>query len=359
MNLEKFAQRAWYDRRPGILASALSFALLPISWVYALVMRVRRIWYERTATHIRVPVISIGNLPVGGSGKTPTTMFIAETLLRLGRKPAIITRGYKGTAKGAIGLVSDGENLLMDAILAGDEAVMMAGRLKGVPIVLGAKRVAAARYALDRLEIDCLVLDDAYQHLAIARDLNILCVNGATGFGNGRVFPSGPLREPLWAARSADLCLVTSYSEADAPIEQTLRNAGYAGDIIDLPFVLTGFKQLDGQAVSTDAVRGKRVLAFTSIAHPSAFDRSLRSMGIAPVISESFGDHFQYSAKDISKLDALAKGQGFEYYVTTEKDAVKLNDMGRFFSVPILVAIADALPGPEDRTIIEHAIKEA
>ena len=157
-------------------------------------------------------VISVGNLTLGGTGKTPVVMMIAEILRGNGRKPGILSRGYGGNSKNEINVVCDGENILLSTEIAGDEAVMMAKRLKNVPILVGSDRYQTGRYAIKHFGVDTLILDDGFQHLALKRDMNILLFDHRRPFGNGQLFPAGELREPKKEARRANFVCITRYS---------------------------------------------------------------------------------------------------------------------------------------------------
>ncbi len=157
-------------------------------------------------------VISVGNLTLGGTGKTPFVIMIAETLRGHGRKPAILSRGYGGRSNKEVNVVCDGRTILMTPDFAGDEPVMIAQRLQNIPVLTGADRYQAGRYAMDNFGVDSLVLDDGFQHLSLQRDFDILLFDHQRPFGNGSLFPAGELREPASSARRADRVCVTRYA---------------------------------------------------------------------------------------------------------------------------------------------------
>ena len=158
---------------------------------------------------LEVPVISVGNLVLGGTGKTPLVLYIAQFLLKQNKRPAILSRGYKGTASGIINIVSDNNHILLDAASAGDEPRLLAEKLPGTPIIIGRKRSITGRFALDSYDIDHIILDDGFQHLALKRDLDLVLFSAGKLLGNGRVLPGGELREPLSALKRADAFIVT------------------------------------------------------------------------------------------------------------------------------------------------------
>lgn len=363
MSLEAFAREAWYSRNPDITASLVSYGLIPFSVIYGAIMKRRRRFYfvspEKSA-RFAIPIICVGNLTVGGSGKTPTTMLIARRLKELGRRPVIISRGYKGENKGRCALVHDGEKLMMSARQAGDEPVMMATCLKDVPVVIGAKRKEAVAFALANLAVDCAVLDDGFSHLALSRDLDVLCVNGPLGFGNKRLLPSGPLREPISAASRARLCMVNYYSIARPGIHETLLESGFSGAIMELKYKVNHFESIDGETIFDGKdLTGKNILAFAALAHSEPFFNTLSRMGQNLVVTQSFSDHYRYEKGDLERLDNLAKGRGIEYYVTTQKDAVKIAEMEADIKTTIVAAVLQPEMTPDNRRMLDEVLKGA
>ena len=359
-NLESVAQKAWYCSKPSFVPRLLSFLLLPVSYIYGLLMKARRKGFKKgsiQSSKIEATVISVGNLTLGGSSKTPTTIFLAKMLLFLGAKPAIISRGYKGFMEGETALVSKDGKLLLTPSQAGDEPVMMAKKLPDAPVIIGAERVNAARFALENLDINAIVLDDGFQHLHLQRDLNILCINGEFGFGNERVFPSGPLREPLRAVQDADLCIINNALGSTEKIERVLRKAGFSGEIVKLEYSITKFIPLDEKSSKTDSIKGAKCLAFTSIAQPKSFFNSLRAAGVDVKFERLFPDHHSYSPDDLKALDVLAKEHSIEYYVTTEKDGVKLIEMGQKLNLSVYLAVLEPQAEEGVIQIISNAIK--
>ena len=361
MRIEALARNAWYAKAPSALAAFVSRLLAPVSFLYALIMRIRRRRYRTSpgrSVRLAIPVISAGNVTVGGSGKTPTAILLAMMVRDLGRKPVILSRGYKGALEGKVAVVSDGARILLTSVQAGDEPVMMARKNPDIPVVIGASRVDAAKRAREQLGADCLILDDGFQHMALARDLNILCINAELGVGNGQVFPSGPLREPLAASRDADLCLINGYGKERPKLEADLRSAGFAGSFVRVTYTICRFASLD-QKIQMDPgeLRGKKVLAFSALAHPSPFFNSLESFGLSVVEQRTYPDHYPYPIQQLDRLAQLAKVKGIEYYVTTEKDAVKLAESDYDFQAPVLAAVLMPLLENGDRQRLVDALK--
>lgn len=278
-------------------------------------------------------VISVGNLTLGGTGKTPTVMLIAETLQAQGFKPAILSRGYGGETVNEVNVVCDGKAVLLDPEIAGDEPVMMAHRLKNVPILTGRNRFKTGRYALEHLGADTLILDDGFQHLALHRDLNILLCDHKSPFGNEVIFPAGHLREPLQAVRRADLICVTRYGPA-GNLEAVQRVNSKQVPLVKMTFEAETLVQVStGESTGLDAMKDRPVAALCGIAQPKAFLKSLEQAQARVVSHHIFPDHFQYLPEHLRAVEEKARAAGAEWLVTTEKDAVKLLKFE--FSIPV------------------------
>ncbi|MGI6655359.1 MAG: tetraacyldisaccharide 4'-kinase [Desulfobulbus sp.] len=317
----------------------------PFAPFYSLAMRLREHLYRRGVfrTHrLGVPVISVGNLTMGGTGKTPMVQYLARLLQRYGHHPAVISRGYGGASRQPVNLVSDGTTLLLNAHEAGDEPRLLAETLPGVPVLTGVVRHMPARRALE-MGADVLVLDDGFQHMAVARDVNLALFNADHLAGNSRVFPGGELREPVAALRRATAFVLTGVREDNR------ERAGRFGELLcsrfpGIPVELTGFVpdglvQLspDGMLEETDPSLLSRQgwFAFCGIAHPERFRRTLESAGINVVGMESLDDHQRYTEAVIERLAAHAQRAGAEGLLTTEKDLVKLGEHRAALSLPV------------------------
>ncbi len=281
--------------------------------------------------------ISVGNLCLGGTGKTPTVLWIAEALKQRGLKPAVLSRGYGGASTAGAQVVCDGKNILLSPQEAGDEPIMMARRLKTVPVIVGTDRYEAGRYALERFDVDVFVLDDGYQHLALARDLNLLLLDAEKPFGNGRVFPAGYLREPLSALGRADaVCLTRCSGPGDSlPAEAQPDPA--------LPVIKSAHRFREwiplNAAAKTSGPEGRPVAAFCGLANPEAFRKLLSETGARLENFRHFPDHHFYSESDLRSVQDSARAHGAEYLLTTEKDAVKLDP--EKFELPLFAARID------------------
>ena len=309
-----------------------------LSAVYGGVARLRRSWYERRpASRARLPrpVISVGNIVVGGSGKTPVVAALAAVLTRLGHRPAILSRGYGRTNRpGEVVIVSDGTSPLVPVEQSGDEPQMLARDLAGVPIVVCADRFRAGQAAIERFNPTTLILDDGFQHLQLARTIDLLVISPADL--TEQLLPSGRLREPLSAARTADAVLV--FGDA----ENTHRVARAVG--VSSSFVVTRslhpLRLLSDTAGSSEGGHltllppaGAPVAAVAGIAKPERFFSSLRHSH--HVVSELvFADHHWFTDAEVREVERQAREHGAVAVVTTAKDGVRLERHRAAMSLP-------------------------
>lgn len=270
------------------------------------------------SVHPGVPVISVGNIAAGGTGKTPVVDYLVKRLSERGRKVGIVSRGYGGNFSGKAAIVSDGQALCLDAGQAGDEPVLLARRNPHVSVAVSPKRIDGIRLLIDRCQVDCVVLDDAFQHRAVARDLDIVLLDGRRPAGNGHLLPAGILREPLGSIRRADLAILTRCESvgadcAELPIPMLQSRHEIANQAIGL----------DGGALDLQGLQNKRIFAFAGIAEPEAFFSELRAAGVNLSGTIAFPDHVVYSGNRLATLVSAA-GE-VDLLMTTEKDAVKLD----------------------------------
>lgn len=315
--------------------STFLFALgRPFSPLYGAIMRIREACYLRGifASHrLGAPVISVGNLTLGGSGKTPLVQHLARLLQANGRRPAVISRGYGGRAQERVNVVSDGERLLLDAAMAGDEPRFLAETLPGVPVLTGIVRRLPAARAVE-MGADVLLLDDGYQHLQIRRDINLALFNADRLAGNSRVFPGGDLREPVAALRRATAFVLTGVEAANqerAHLFADLLRSRFVG----IPVHCTGYTvdalvRLDGQGLIAKAEPPSggphSWFGFCGIARPESFRRSLKQHGLSLAGFLPLDDHQRYTPAILGRLVDKARAAGAQALVTTEKDLVKL-----------------------------------
>jgi tetraacyldisaccharide 4'-kinase len=270
-------------------------------------------------------VISIGNVTVGGTGKTPLTSHVAGFLRESGYRVAVASRGYRRRNAGAPLLVSDGRRILADALSAGDEPYLIARDNPAVPVAVGADRVAAARLLLNTASPEVLLLDDAFQHRRIARDLDIVLVDGLDPWGNGRMLPRGPLREPIASIRRADACVVTRTNGRTpdglvAALERFNRDVA----LFHCRLEPRAFVRADGESVDPGSLKGFSAYAFSGIARPERFEDDLRGLGVRLAGSRRFADHHPFRRRDLEEIALEARRSGAQVLMTTEKDMVRI-----------------------------------
>lgn len=291
------------------------------------------------SVRLGAPVVSVGNITVGGTGKTPLVMEVSRILLDEGKRVCVLTRGYGRRNPTRRVLVSDGEKLLVGPEEGGDEPCEIAARLAGkVVIVADPDRVGAARFATERFQPDVFVLDDGFQHRRIRRDLDIVCVDATDPFGNGSVIPFGRLREPVANLRRADLIAVT---RTNLVTDEELRALeAKIGELApEAAMILCGGRIRDFTDVETGSatdVRQRKVFAFCGLGNPDNFFRQLAAEGPDLVGSHAFRDHRSYSQEDVDNICSMAVSHGAEAVVTTSKDTVKVR--GFEFSLPFIEA---------------------
>lgn len=304
-----------------------SDALLPVaSAAYGLAIQARRAAYALgllPRRRVGVPVLCVGNLTVGGTGKTPAVIALAKRLQEWGRRPAVVSRGYRADKdKTAIVLVDPAG---ADWRAAGDEPLLIARSLPGVPVLCGADRAATAERAIAETQADVVVLDDGFQHWRLHRDLDIVLLDGTDPFGNGKLLPAGPLREPLRALHRAGLVVITKANLADEAGVWAQRLANRLGapvvQAIHRPVRLWDLTA--GQGRSIEELRGRRVMAVSGLARNETFPALLRSLGAVIEAPLGFGDHQDYGAADWAMIRRVFAESGAEWLVTTAKDAVK------------------------------------
>jgi tetraacyldisaccharide 4'-kinase len=322
-------ERLWQRDLPTHLWP-LWAALTPASALYSVALAIRERWWRSMTRHAGVTTISVGNLTVGGNGKTPFTLFLAVRLRAQGLNVGIVSRGWGRRGSGAQ-LVSDGARILLGPDVAGDEPVMMAKCFDG-PIAVARRRIDAIKLLTERFPLDVVILDDGFQHVRLKRDLDLVLVNAARGFGNGWVLPAGPMREPSAALRRADAMIIMGPDEhRDDSLNTVMRHVLHdKPDLLrDKPILRAMIRprnlvhaQRAGWRESPLAFAGRRVLAVSGLADASGFHAMLRELGANLVRAIEYPDHHDYGPGDWENIVAAASDA--EMAVTTEKDLVKL-----------------------------------
>lgn len=333
----------------------------PFSPLYGMVMRLRERCYQRgifKVTRFPVPVVSVGNLTLGGTGKTPLVQYLARLLQARGFSPAVISRGYGGSTKKPVNVVSDGRETLLPAERVGDEPRLLAETLPGVPVLTGVVRKLPARHAID-MGANVLLLDDGFQHMAIARDLDLVLFSADVLAGNSRIFPGGDLREPVKALHRASCFVLTGVNalnqERAEKFTALLQQKWPEKNTYRTACRPTGFVQRDARhrfVFSKSKPSGlNKTFALCGIAHPDSFRKTLLSCGIDPIGFLALEDHHMYKERDVRKIVSQVKAADAQSVLVTEKDMVKLD--GVDFGV-LLYAVrieAQAMTGFDDMII--------
>jgi tetraacyldisaccharide 4'-kinase len=329
---------AWLGRRveevttgdaPSLAGRAARLLLAGLAGFYGVGVGLRNAAYDRGLLPVRrLPcrVICVGNLTAGGTGKTPTVVWLAGVLSGAGRRVAVVLRGYGGKAKTATRVVSDDRGLREDWRAVGDEAVLLATRLPGIPVVIGADRHAAGLAALAAFQPEVIVLDDGFQHRRLHRDVDLMLVDATDPFGGGWLLPRGRLREWVAGVRRAHAILVTRSNEAGG-LEGLREQLGVLAPgvpvacavhkpsaLLELPY---------GKPTPLEGLRGSRILAVSGIANPRSFRRTLEAVGMDVADHLGYPDHHPYGAVERADIGRSARQKGAQAIVTTEKDAVR------------------------------------
>ena len=356
----------------------LRLALRPASTLWALAAHVKNALYDRglaPSTRLTVPVVSIGNITVGGTGKTPLVIHLARLLIEAGTRPLVLSRGYGSSGTGTR-IVSDGSTVLLGPDEAGDEPVLVARSVPGLPVVVDPDRARGGREAILRFVPDLILLDDGFQHRRLARDLDVVLLDAIDPFGRYALLPSGLLREPLPGLRRAGVFVVTNAPEDEelATLTAVVRRFNTVAPIlrarhvadrlvpIDHPpdpgadrsgggsgasgGIEPGLRPLD-KLLDPGNLRGLSVYAFCGIGNPRGFELTLQAAGAKIAGFERFPDHHRYLPQQIEQVAAAARAAGAAAVLTTEKDAVRIPRAPQsppFYSIAIRMQLVPEQP---------------
>lgn len=315
------------------LGGALSRLFLRlIAWFYTGGLFCRELIYTIgliKPKQVAARVISVGNITLGGTGKTPAVMYLANRFRDEGERVAILIRGHGGERRSGINIVHDGFRRRLGVDEVGDEAVLLAERLGDVPVLAGKDRRLTAAAAVEQFEATVILLDDGFQYRRLAIDDHVVLLDATQPFGTGRLFPAGTLRDPPGYLQRADEIWLTRTDHPDAQPLETMQAdlRKYAPDVPvhrcrHVPARLWRFPS--GQVGELAQLRGRAVMGMAGIGNPGAFWATLRTMGIASLVEEPFPDHHKYQQEEIAEVVRRATAAGCDFVVTTEKDAVRL-----------------------------------
>jgi len=344
-DLEQYAIEVILDKRHGFRASILRIVLRLLSFIYLAIVQLRLYLYRKRILKERqlgCLVISIGNLTVGGTGKTPVVEKFARALQSEGRRVAILSRGYKSIDRRkkktwwerALGqgpettprVVSDGKRVLLDSGTSGDEPYMLASNLRGVAVVVDKDRVKGGLHALKELGVDTLLLDDGLQYLHLKHRLDIVLVDRQAPFGNEHLLPRGTLREPPRNLRRASYIFITKCNgESNTELIQRIRQHNRTAEIIECTHKPLYLKHVyREERLPLDFLKGLYIGSLCGIAAPESFEEGLRKLGAKIELSRHFADHHRYAQKELTSFLQRCVRRDVSAVVTTEKDAVRL-----------------------------------
>jgi tetraacyldisaccharide 4'-kinase len=344
-----------------------SVSLLPLSAIYNVVTRARLAAYRRgwlSVSKLPAPVISVGNLSTGGTGKTPLAEWLCRAIARESpgqtesgtnrkvKKICVLMSGYGRENPKSQVVVSNGTEVLASERQAGDEAFLLARNLLGVAaVVCNSNRFAAGHWAIENLGTEVFVLDNGFQHLRLARDLNIVTIDATNPWGGGRLLPAGHLREPITGLSRADCVVITRTEQVEdlTAIRATLERFVGARPIFSSRMAPLRFRRLDGPSVDRKSILSQPLGAFCGVGNPESFFTQLRREGLAPAFTRSFDDHHVYNQSELDALVNQARAQGAEGLITTAKDATKLSALNS--ELPCYVLEIQISIDEEDRLV--------
>jgi len=345
---ERYAVDVILERREGGRANALKFVLGGFSRLYERAVQIRLGLYRRRILRpqeLGCPVVSVGNLTVGGTGKTPVAEMLARELQRRGRRVAILSRGYKSVPRPFMQrlrnklfkhrdlfpprIVSDGQEVLLDSRRAGDEPHMLAKNLPGVCVLVDKDRVKSGLHALRHFDSDILLLDDGLQYQRLRHGIDVVLIDRQSPFGNERLLPRGTLREPPANLSRASYIIVTkSGPEPDEALLARLRTLNRTAAIIECSHAPRHWEDLKtGVKFPLGHLRGRHVGALSGIARPESFEEGVRQLGAVVEVSKAFADHHRFTKKEILRFLEWCDRRSLDALVTTEKDAVRFPDI--------------------------------
>lgn len=299
-----------------------------LSWLFGVVVHVRNAAYTRglfRQQRLEVPVISVGNISVGGTGKTPLVEHIAGRILSADRRVAVVSRGYRRSTKGTV-IVSDGKGNIRNVDDGGDEPVQMARKLHGLVVIVDESRVRGCRAAIRTFSPDLIILDDAYQHRRCFRNLDIVVVDASRNVYDDKLLPAGRLREPLRNLKRADVVVLSRCDTGQAAQQLAISLSAYTHvPVLPTRYIPLGVKRLGSEeSLDRRALHGKRVISFCGIGSPASFRITISMLGARSVEHTDFPDHHEYSEAALRDLVGAANRHGVEAFLTTEKDALRL-----------------------------------
>jgi tetraacyldisaccharide 4'-kinase len=337
-------QRIWDDDGITGWYSPVKIIAYVISFFYRLIINFRNWLYDHKILKevtLPCPVISVGNITVGGTGKTPCVIMLAQMLQENGFKPAILSRGYGGKSIHPVNIVSDGHKILLDSETAGDEPFLIAQVLKGVPVITGAKRIVTGETAINQFGANVLICDDAMQHRKIFRDINLVLLDSQSLRVNNHILPRGRLREPITELKRASAFVLTRTDESQQTnntIEKLVQNE-------NIPIFMSIHKPKDMAKGDYSAqwpisiLAGKKVCAFCGIAKPDSFKKTLLDAGAQVLSFDIFPDHHRYNKNELEKIKTRFIDCRADFLISTQKDGTRLREFPEYLTMIYMLRI--------------------
>ena len=346
-------QGIWNDDERISRFSPTRAILYILSLLYRLVVDLRNWFYDKqiiSSVKLACPVISVGNITVGGTGKTPCVIMLARILQAHGFRPAVLSRGYGGKSSQEVNIVSDGKIILLNAATAGDEPLLIAQSLPEVPVITGARRIKTGKATIAQFGANVLICDDAFQHREIFRDVDIVLLDSEKPLGNGQLLPRGELRESS-AGLSRAGCFILTRSEQTQPVNSVV---GRIAQKSNIP-IFRATHQLRELVKGDESfhrppsdLHGKKVCAFCGIAKPDFFKKMLLTARADILSFNPFPDHYSYNCYDLEELKSKYINLGADYLVTTQKDAMRLQRYPEFLKMLCILRMElEIIPSPE------------
>ena len=353
----------------------LRCSLAGLSVLYGLGVELRKLAYAGgwlKAVRLDCVVVSVGNLTLGGTGKTPMTLYLARLIEACGFRVAVVSRGYKGNAGVHGAVVSDGRKILMEASASGDEAFMMARALKDVPVIVGRDRYAAGMRALEKFAPQVILLDDGFQHMRLSRDIDLVLLDAEKPFGNGRLIPRGTLREDKKALSRSSAMVLTRVEKRDAKAYASVarhapgipvfrcRHHPYVSDVI---LSEAGENEPPGGALKgcgdMELLQGKRGYLFSGIAQNERFHRTIAANGCQIRGTAGFADHHDYSSDELTTIMQSAVNSGADFIITTDKDFSRIPSGVRWPMSLVVVGVEIQFPDDAFDQYIREKLRQA
>ncbi len=331
--IRRLIEELWYNPKYHLIVILLYFCFWWAELLFFLIVKIRLFLYQEkifSQTQPSVPVISVGNITAGGSGKTPITIFLAEKLIQQGMKVMILSRGYNSESIDQIKIVSDGNGALLSPSQAGDEPCLIATKCPKAVVIVSGKRKAALQFGVNQYKPDIVLLDDGFQHLSLYRDIDIAVINCENPYGNQLLHPIGPLREPLFHLDRANILWHHANSSDDLiPNDNKHDEERLFSEKkhIKSKLILSKVRNIfDNRSISFEDLKSERMVLFTGIAKPERVYQLCRYHQFNIAETHYFEDHHVYTKDSIELLFELGKKSKATFFITTEKDAVKLNE---------------------------------